>query len=180
MARVRSEYSARRIENRKNMVSNILNDYRSRSIPEVSIPEVDNTESTSNLLDSILESQTLWHSKNVEISSKKDGKLEIKLKEEPKKPDLSNTNHTSKEIPLFPNKNESSSSDGKSYANNTRYSNLAGGSSGGSNSFSMSTGSFNSLNPSTRPGFSNILGNSSSALDLSPFRGTAPIRWAKL
>lgn len=178
MARVRSEYSARRVENRKNMLSTLLNDYSRRTPSPVDVPEVTPiAESSVSLLDSILESQTLWHSKNVEIKSQKDGKLEVKLKNETKKPDLTNTNHTSKEIPLYPNKNDNPSDGNKSYTNSTRYSNNLGSSSaGGSNSFPLSSSSFTALNPSTRPGFSNILGNSSSALDLSPFRGTTPIR----
>lgn len=178
MARVRTEYSARRVASRKNMVSNLLNNYQSRNSSAVDLPATNDAVSSSNLLDSILESQTLWHSKNVEISSKRDGTLDIKLKEGSKKPDLSNTNHSSKEIPLYPNKNENSSSDsGKAYTNNTRYSSFGGSSSSSGNSFGQSTSSFNSLNPSTRPGFSNILGNSSPALDLSPFRGAAPVRY---
>lgn len=181
MARVRSEYSARRVGNRKSILSNLMNiRHRAFDAPliETNVTK-DCGSSATNLLDSILESQTLWHSKNVEISSKKDGKLEIRLrKDKEKRPDLLNTNHSSKEIPLYPNKNDSSASDAnKSYANNTRYSNYGGGSNSGGTSFSQSTPFFNSLNPSTRPGFSSLLGNNSSALDLSPFRGTAPIRF---
>lgn len=174
MARVRSEYSARRVENRKNILSS-LNNFHDR-VNSTAAHTAD-TGSAANLLDSIMESQTLWHSKNVEIKSKKDGTLEVKLKnEENKKPDLTNTTHSSKEIPLFPSKSDGNS-ENRSYTNNdNRYSSLGGSSSGGSNSFAPSTSSFSSLNPSTRPGFSNLLGNSSSALDLSPFRGAAPIR----
>ncbi|XP_065202419.1 PHD and RING finger domain-containing protein 1-like isoform X2 [Planococcus citri] len=175
MARVRNEYSARRLGNRKNIVAS-LNNYHDRGAAAASIDEITANASSANLLDSILESQTLWHSKNVEIKSKKDGTLEIKRKDE-RKPDLTNTNHSSKEIPLFPNKGDGAS-DNKSYSSsNNRYSSLGNSSGGGSNSFTSSTSSFNSLNPSIRPGFSNLLGNSSSALDLSPFRGAAPIRF---
>jgi hypothetical protein len=180
MARVQSEYSARRIGNRKNIATNLINPRRQTfDAPVIEMNLTEDCGSTTSLLDSILESQTLWHSKNVEISSKKDGKLEVRLKNyEDKRPDLSNPNHSSKEIPLYPNKNDSSASDtNKSYANNTRYSNFGGNSSSGSTSFSQPTSFFNSLNPSTRPGFSSLLGNNSSALDLSPFRGTAPIRY---
>lgn len=179
MARVRSEFSARRIQNRKTMVSNLINNYSSRIPPTADLLFTENITNSSNLLDSILESQTLWHSKNVEISSKKDGTLEIKLKKDGgKKPDLSNTKHSSKEIPLYPNKNENSSSENnKSYTSNTRYTGFGGSSGNSSNSFGQSTSSFNALNPSSRPGFSSILGNSSPALDLSPFRGTTPIRF---
>lgn len=188
MSRVRSEFSARRIENRKSIVTSLVSAaYRQRVRPVTPPSVIDETESSSvNLLDSILESQTLWHSKNVEISSTKDGKLNVKLKpDDANKPDVQNTKHQSKQIPLFPggSKNESNSSspsDGnKSYTNNTQYSELSGGgggSRGGSNAFAFSGASLNSLNPSTRPGFSNILGNNSSAVDLSPFRGAAPIR----
>lgn len=181
MARVRSEFSARRIQNRKTMVSNLINNYSSRIPPTADLLFTENITNSSNLLDSILESQTLWHSKNVEISSKKDGTLEIKLKKDGgKKPDLSNTKHSSKEIPLYPNKNENSSSENnKSYTSNTRYTGFGGSSGNSSNSFGQSTSSFNALNPSSRPGFSSILGNSSPALDLSPFRGTTPIRYVR-
>ena len=185
MARVQNEFSARRIESRKNIASNLTIPQR-RSVVDLSMMEMNarqDCRDTTSLLDSILESQTLWHSKNVEISSKKDGKLEIRLKKgEEKRPNLSDTNHTSKEIPLYPNKNGSAASDSnKSYTTNSaRYSNLGGNSSGGGASFSQSTSFFNPLNPSTRPGFSNLLGNNSSALDLSPFRGTAPIRYVGL
>lgn len=176
MARVRNEYTARRLGNRKNIVTS-LNNYHDRSAAVASMDEITENATSANLLDTILESQTLWHSKNVEIKSKKDGTLEIKMKEEQnKKPDLTNTNHSSKEIPLFPNKGDGAS-DNKSYTNsNNRYSSLGNSSGGSGNSFSSSSSSFNNLNPSTRPGFSNLLGNNSAALDLSPFRGAAPIR----
>lgn len=174
MTRVRNEYSARRMENRKNLVTSLTNSHLGALPAEI---EPERTESSINLLDSILESQELWHSKNVTITSKKDGTLEIKKSGKEEKPDLSNTNHTSKEIPLYPNKSGGASSEtNKSYTNNTRYSSLDNSSSGGNSSFTPSTSSFNSFNPSTRPGFSNILGNSAPALDLSPFRGSAPIR----
>lgn len=70
----------------KKIAANIFLSSRKKSIPSSQL----SSPSSTNILDSILDSQALWHSKKTEIKSNRDGSLEIKLLENAKNKPLEN------------------------------------------------------------------------------------------
>lgn len=119
-----------------------------------------------SLLDSILDSQTLWHSKEAEIRSKSDGSIQVILPKSSKNIVGSEENKTDKrqsstsiiEAPMFPS--GKSGTGAYNFGNQGSQSN-GGGKSGVSQSYDGRSSSSTS-NTSSGP---------------SPLRGTAPIRF---
>lgn len=136
---------------------------------------------SGNLLDSILDSQTLWHSNKAEIKSKPDGSVQAilpksnsnKVVKEKSKIDVRNTNAPVVETPLFPGaansgnfKSSSFSATNNSQGENRSTTEQCDGSQ------EVSSGR---TEPSTSTSGSGS--NNSSGGGPSPLRGIAPIRF---
>lgn len=130
-----------------------------------------------SLLDSILDSQTKWHSKDSEIiHNTTDGSLTVKVKE--KKVDVNKENAKVTETPLYPGSTNPHGSRFSTYDYQSRDRTVSGTnrstelhSSSGSSSSSFPSSNLSSF-PSTRAGFSSNYG-----MGISPFTGAAPIRF---
>lgn len=89
----------------KKIAANIFSSSKKKTIPSNQL----SNPSSTNILDSILDSQALWHSKKTEIKSNRDGSLEIKLLENAKdrlledqqKLDLTKEGKVS-QVPMYP------------------------------------------------------------------------------
>ncbi|XP_046668844.1 uncharacterized protein LOC124359827 isoform X1 [Homalodisca vitripennis] len=135
--------------------------------------------SNGNLLDSILDSQTLWHSKKMEIKSKSDGSLQVILPKKTKteicketKIDVRNTVAPVVETPMFPG--------GRGNSGTYKPDNSSKGGTGNSQSASRSSSEQSFTESSSYQssgsggaGYSRYENNVGPA----PLRGVAPIRF---
>ncbi|XP_075214481.1 uncharacterized protein LOC142320504 [Lycorma delicatula] len=130
----------------------------------------------SSLLDSILDSQTKWHSKNAEIiHNHTDGSVSAKVTEKRVNVNKENGNCKTTKTPLYPGSSNPYGSRFSSYDYQSRDRNISSGrptdmhSSNPSSSFpSSNLSSF----PSNRAGFTSNYG-----IGISPFTCAAPIRF---
>lgn len=105
-SRPRVAFRNNRILNKKIAVSIFLPSSREKKIPVSQL----SSPSSANILDSILDSQALWHSKKTEIKSNSDGSLQIKLLEnvenkpleKQQKLDLSKEEGKVSQAPMYP------------------------------------------------------------------------------
>ncbi|XP_075228212.1 uncharacterized protein LOC142328390 [Lycorma delicatula] len=130
----------------------------------------------SSLLDSILDSQTKWHSKNAEIiHNHTDGSVSVKVTEKRVNVNKENGNCKTTKTPLYPGSSNPHGSRFSSYDYQSRDRNISSGrptdmhSSNPSSSFPSSNLSSFSSN---RAGFTSNYG-----IGISPFTGAAPIRF---
>lgn len=106
VSRPRAAFRTNRILNKKIAASIFSSSNRRKTIPTSQL----SSPSSTNILDSILDSQALWHSKKTEIKSNRDGSLEIKLLENVKdkplekqqKLDLSKEEGRVSQVPMYP------------------------------------------------------------------------------
>lgn len=170
LSRSRFAHSGNRLLNKKRVTEIFSSAARRRVVK----PNQLIAPAGGDLISSILNSQTLWHSKKTEIKSNSDGSLLVKLPGEGKrneKPvDVSKNKEKLTTVPLYPG---AGTNQGCNYQpTNNR--------SGGQHSTNTETNLHTSYGDSNFSSFASTLNDFPrfpSNVNLTPFRGNAPIRF---
>uniref|UniRef100_A0A1B6E1Q4 PHD and RING finger domain-containing protein 1 n=1 Tax=Clastoptera arizonana TaxID=38151 RepID=A0A1B6E1Q4_9HEMI len=170
LSRPRFAHTGQRLLNRKKIGEIFFSTARRRVVTLDNITP----PACGDLISSILDSQTLWHSKKTEIVSKSDGSLSIKQPDQQKKTEKSLDVKKNKEVittaPLYPGS-------GSNQRYNYTPSNNRGGGQRSSNMEANSHSPYTSSNYSPfGPSHSNLPRHQSSA-SFTPFRSNSPIRF---